>query len=188
MSATVGDRATGGEAVFVGIGANLGDPVAQICEAFERLAADVPHTRLIARSRLYRNPPMGPQDQPDYVNAVASLETRLEPEVLLAALQDIEHACGRIRDGRRWGPRLLDLDILLFGDRCIRQPGLQVPHVGIAERDFVVLPLQELAPTLEIPGHGPVARLARRFDGAGLVAIAEPGAGDGPGALAEAGG
>ncbi len=186
MTAMLENRATGGEAAFVGIGANLGDPVAQIHEAFERLAGDVPHTRLVARSRLFRNPPMGPQDQPDYVNAVARLETRLEPEALLVALQDIEHACGRTRDGTRWGPRLLDLDLLLFGDRSIRQPGLHVPHAGIAERDFVVLPLQELAPALRIPGHGPVARLARRFDGAGLVAIDEPGAGDVPGALAEA--
>lgn len=186
MTAAVEGPAAGGEAVFVGVGANLGDPVAQIREAFVRLAADVPCTRLVARSRLFRNPPMGPQDQPDYVNAVAWLETRLEPAALLTALQGIEHACGRTRNGTRWGPRLLDLDILLFGDRSICQPGLHVPHAGIAERDFVVLPLQELAPTLQIPGHGPIARLARRFDGAALVAIEEPGVGDTPDALAEA--
>lgn len=161
------------EHAFIGIGANLGDPVAQILQACVRLERDLPETRLVARSRLYRNPPMGPQDQPDYVNAVAWLRTRLEPGDLLAELQSIERALGRHRDGTRWGPRRLDLDILLYGERVIDRPGLQVPHPGITERDFVLLPLRELAPDLEIPGRGPVASLCRELPCQRLVAVSE---------------
>jgi len=162
---------------FVGIGANLGDPESQVRASFAYLARDLPETRLVGRSRLFRNPPMGPQDQPDYVNAVARLHTRLEPLALLEGLQAIESACGRERDGRRWGPRRLDLDMLLFGDQVLDLPELQVPHAGLAGRDFVVLPLLELAPGLKIPGNGPLERLARRFDGANLTPIPEPGNG-----------
>ncbi|MFO8153111.1 2-amino-4-hydroxy-6-hydroxymethyldihydropteridine diphosphokinase [Thioalkalivibrio sp.] len=158
---------------FIGIGANLGDPVAQVFDALARLARDLPETRPSGRSRLYRNPPMGPRDQPDYVNAVARLETRLEPRALLHRLQAIEVACGRRRDATRWGPRLLDLDLLLFGEEVIDEPGLRVPHPGIPERDFVLLPLLELAPGLMIPGHGPVAALCRGMCGTGLQAVAE---------------
>ncbi|MBS0003011.1 MAG: 2-amino-4-hydroxy-6-hydroxymethyldihydropteridine diphosphokinase [Thioalkalivibrio sp.] len=158
---------------FIGIGANLGEPVAQVFDALARLGRDLPETRLSGRSRLYRNPPMGPRDQPDYVNAVARLETRLEPCALLHRLQAIEVACGRRRDATRWGPRLLDLDLLLFGEEVIDEPGLRVPHPGIAERDFVLLPLLELAPGLMIPGHGPVAALCRGISGTGLQAVAE---------------
>ncbi|WP_018935093.1 2-amino-4-hydroxy-6-hydroxymethyldihydropteridine diphosphokinase [Thioalkalivibrio sp. ALJ24] len=159
---------------YIGIGANLGDPVAQVRDAFVRLARELPDTRLTGRSRLYRNPPMGPPDQPDYVNAVARLQTRLSPRELLHALQAIEQRCGRVRDGQRWGPRLLDLDLLLFGDRELDEPGLAVPHPGAAERDFVVLPLLELAPGLEIPGRGPLEVLARAFDPAALIPVEEP--------------
>ena len=162
-----------GVQAYIGIGANLGEPAAQVREAFEYLARDLPRTRLTGRSRLFRNPPMGPQDQPDYVNAVARLHTRLQPLELLAALQAIEAACGRRRDGTRWGPRLLDLDLLLFGEQCLDLPGLRVPHPGIAERDFVVLPLLELAPGLQIPGAGTVEELAARFDGDGLIPVPE---------------
>ncbi len=158
---------------FIGIGANLGDPVAQVLDAFVRLDRDMPDTRLTGRSRLFRNPPMGPQDQPDYVNAVARLETRLEPRALLTRLQAIEVACGRRRDGSRWGPRLLDLDLLLFGGEVIDEPGLRVPHPGIAERDFVLFPLLELAPGLIIPGRGTVAALCRSMSCTDLQAIAE---------------
>jgi len=158
---------------FIGIGANLGDPVAQVFDAVSRLGRDLPGTRLCGRSRLYRNPPMGPKDQPDYVNAVARLETRLEPRALLHGLQGIEVACGRRRDGTRWGPRRLDLDLLLFGGEVIDEPGLRVPHPGIAERDFVLFPLLELAPGLVIPGHGTLAALCRGMPGTALQAIAE---------------
>lgn len=161
------------EHAFIGIGANLGDPVAQVFQACVRLARDVPETRLVVRSRLYRNPPMGPQDQPDYVNAVAWLRTRLEPADLLVELQAVEKALGRHRDGTRWGPRKLDLDILLYGMRVIDRPGLRIPHPGIAERDFVLLPLLELAPDLEIPGHGPLASLCRNLPSERLISIPE---------------
>ncbi|WP_018873348.1 2-amino-4-hydroxy-6-hydroxymethyldihydropteridine diphosphokinase [Thioalkalivibrio sp. ALJ16] len=165
----------GGVHAYIGIGANLGDPEAQVRESFVRLARDLPQTRLTGRSRLFRNPPMGPQDQPDYVNAVARLQTHLPPLELLDGLQAIECACGRERDGTRWGPRRLDLDLLLFGDQQLELPGLQVPHAGIAERDFVVLPLLELAPGLRVPGLGSLEQLAQRFDGAGLLPVMEPG-------------
>jgi 2-amino-4-hydroxy-6-hydroxymethyldihydropteridine diphosphokinase len=159
--------------VFIGIGANLGDPAAQVLEACARLAQDLPESHLVARSSLYRNPPMGPQDQPDYVNAVACVHTGLGPGALLAELQRIETVMGRRRDGTRWGPRLLDLDILLYGTERINEPGLRIPHPGIAERDFVLFPLRELAPDLEIPDHGPVLQLCRAVSATGLVAIPE---------------
>lgn len=157
----------------IGIGANLGDPVAQILKACVRLGGDIPNTSLVGRSRLYRNPPMGPQDQPDYVNAVACVDTRLSARDLLVELQRLEADFGRSRDGTRWGPRLLDLDILLYGDAVIDEPGLHVPHPGIAERAFVLIPLQELAPETIVPGLGSVRDLCRRLEGADLVAVSE---------------
>ncbi|AHE99129.1 2-amino-4-hydroxy-6-hydroxymethyldihydropteridine diphosphokinase [Thioalkalivibrio paradoxus] len=163
MSAAVVDA-------YVGIGANLGDPAAQVSGACVRLSRDIPDSRLVACSRRYRNPPMGPQDQPDYVNAVARIRTALAPAELLRELQRIERAFGRRRDGQRWGPRLLDLDILLYGGCVIDAPGLRVPHPGIAERDFVLFPLQELAPELRIPGHGALSELCSRM-ASGLVPI-----------------
>lgn len=157
----------------IGIGANLGDPVAQILKACARLGGDIPNTSLVGRSRLYRNPPMGPQDQPDYVNAVACVDTRLSARDLLVELQRLEADFGRSRDGTRWGPRLLDLDILLYGDAVIDEPGLHVPHPGIAERAFVLIPLQELAPETIVTGLGSVRDLCRRLEGADLVAVSE---------------
>ncbi len=142
---------------WVGLGANLDDPVAQIATAVRELAA-LPHTRLAVVSSLYRTPPMGPPDQPDYCNAVAGLDTTLEPEKLLEALQAIEQAHRRVR-GERWGPRTLDLDLLLYGTDRIASARLTVPHPGIAARVFVLAPLAEVAPDLVIPGLGPVAVL-----------------------------
>lgn len=158
---------------YIGIGANLGDPVAQILTACARLAVDIPGTSLVERSRLYRNPPMGPQDQPDYVNAVVRVDTRLSARELLGELQRIEADCGRRRDGTRWGPRLLDLDILLYGDALIDEPGLHVPHPGIAERSFVLVPLQEIAPVLIVPGRGGVHDLCQRLECADLMVVPE---------------
>ncbi len=156
---------------YVGLGSNLGDPLAQLRRAVRALAA-LPGTRLCAVSPRYRNRPLGPADQPDYVNAVARLATDLAPRDLLAALQDIERAQGRVRDGRRWGPRTLDLDLLLYGDEVIDEPGLRVPHPGLAERDFVVLPLARVAPPgLTVPGRGRLTALAARFDPAALIEV-----------------
>ncbi len=148
---------------FVGLGSNLGDSESEIRQAFGALDA-VAQTRLVRQSRLYRTPPWGRADQPDYVNAVAELETRLEPIALLRAMLSIERDAGRVRDGSRWGPRTLDLDLLLYADRLIHVDGLQVPHPHLAERAFVLLPLVELAPEYDVPGMGRVAALLQGVD------------------------
>ncbi|HWP94441.1 MAG TPA: 2-amino-4-hydroxy-6-hydroxymethyldihydropteridine diphosphokinase [Gammaproteobacteria bacterium] len=145
---------------YVGLGSNLADPPRQVRAALDELGG-LPDTTLRAASALYENPPLGPLDQPDFVNAVARLETGLEPEALLARLRAIERAHGRIRGGDRWGPRTLDLDLLLYGDRLIDTPDLVVPHPGLHERPFVLYPLAEIAPDLVIPGRGPLSELLR---------------------------
>jgi 2-amino-4-hydroxy-6-hydroxymethyldihydropteridine diphosphokinase len=148
--------------VYVGLGSNLQNPREQVRRALQELAR-LPGTRLDRHSSLYRSTPLGPQDQPDYVNAVACLATELEPLSLLDALQAIEQAHGRVRD-RHWGARTLDLDILLYGDRVIALPRLQVPHPQMHLRSFVLKPLLEIAPGLAVPGRGPVAELAQAVD------------------------
>ncbi|MDX1481665.1 MAG: 2-amino-4-hydroxy-6-hydroxymethyldihydropteridine diphosphokinase [Woeseiaceae bacterium] len=144
---------------YVGIGSNLDSPLEQVQKAFENLAA-LPRTRLEGRSGLYHSAPMGPQDQPDFVNAAAALLTRLDASALLTGLQKIETQQGRVRGQRRWGPRTLDLDLLVYADLEIDAPGLVVPHPGIAERNFVLLPLMDVAPHLQVPGRGSVMALA----------------------------
>jgi len=153
---------------WIGLGSNLDDPVSQIDRAFVALA-QLEASRLYLRSRLYRNPPMGPQDQPDFVNAVAGMLTRLSVRDLLLALQAIERAAGRKRvKAERWGPRPLDLDILCYGQTRIEEPGLQVPHPGIAVRNFVLLPLLDMAPGLQIPGLAPLPALVNGLGEGGL--------------------
>lgn len=153
---------------WVALGSNLDQPVEQVIAGFEALSA-LPETRLTGRSTLYGSRPMGPADQPDYVNAVARLSTGLGAHELLDALQAIERRAGRDRGGPRWGPRVLDLDLLLHGDLQCDDERLTLPHPGIAERPFVVVPLAEIDPALEIPGLGDPAReLARRVDRTGL--------------------
>lgn len=126
----------------------------------------------MAVSSFYRNPPLGIAEQPDFVNAVAALLTRLGPHELLAALKGIEAAHGRDRTkGDRWGPRILDLDLLLHGRTRCATDGLTLPHPGIAERNFVLFPLLEIAPGLELPGSGPVANLAARLDRSALIRV-----------------
>lgn len=146
------------ELAFIGLGSNLADPRVQVRRALDELAA-LPDSRLASASSLYRSPPMGPRNQPDYINAVARLDTGLEPEALLDALQAIEAAHRRVRSGERWGPRTLDLDLLLYGERRIDSPRLSVPHPGLPERSFVLYPLAEIAPELMIPGLGALATL-----------------------------
>jgi 2-amino-4-hydroxy-6-hydroxymethyldihydropteridine diphosphokinase len=143
--------------VYVGLGSNLNDPHGQLAAGMNELA-ELPGTQVEARSSLYESEPMGPSDQPDYVNAVVRLRTALSPEALLDGLQAIEQGHGRQRT-RRWGARTLDLDILLYGERQIAGPRLRVPHPGIARRNFVLHPLAELDSQLEIPGLGSVAEL-----------------------------
>jgi 2-amino-4-hydroxy-6-hydroxymethyldihydropteridine diphosphokinase len=136
---------------YIGLGSNLGDPVAQVRSALAQLAA-AEGVDVAAVSRLYSSKPMGPKDQPDYVNAVACLHTTLAAHDLLHVLFAVEKAHGRVRDAAlRWGPRTLDLDLLLYGQETIATPELQVPHPGICERSFVILPLAELAPDLVFP-------------------------------------
>lgn len=135
---------------YVGLGSNLSDPHTQIVHALTALAA-LESTQLLAVSSLYRSKPLGPSDQPDYVNAVAMLDTRLEPEGLLDRLQRIELEQGRVRKHERWGPRSLDLDILLFGSLLIHSQRLTVPHYDMHRRAFVLYPLAEVSPDLTMP-------------------------------------
>lgn len=133
------------ERVYIGLGSNLAEPREQLRGALRALAA-IPSSRLVAVSSLYASDPLGPPDQPRYNNAVAALDTSLAPLELLDALQAIELAQGRVRKTERWGPRTLDLDILLFGDRLIDEPRLTVPHYHLHARAFVLYPLAEIAP------------------------------------------
>jgi len=143
---------------YVGIGSNQDDPAAQVRDAAAALGR-LPDTRLVDTSSSYASAPLGDVPQPDFVNAVAAVLTRLPPSALLAELQGLERAAGRQRSGLRWGPRPLDLDLLVYGARRIETTDLVVPHPGIALRNFVLLPLGELAPDLDIPGLGRVASL-----------------------------
>lgn len=156
---------------FVGLGANLGEPVASVREALRELDA-LPDTRLLRASRLYRSRAWGVRVQPDFVNAVAMLETALSARDLLDQLLAIERAHGRERDpATRWGPRTLDLDLLLHGDARIDEPGLQLPHPHLHERAFALLPLAEIAPDAMVPGHGRVRELAAAMADHDLQAI-----------------
>lgn len=144
--------------VYVGLGANLGDREGTIRTALARLgeheAIDVQRV-----SRLRETDPVGYEDQPRFLNGVARLQTSLEPRELLTVLLDLERDLGRTRHGPRFGPRTIDLDILLYDDRTIDEPGLRVPHPRLAERAFVLQPLAELDPGLEVPGRGPIQAL-----------------------------
>ncbi|PKM43427.1 MAG: 2-amino-4-hydroxy-6-hydroxymethyldihydropteridine diphosphokinase [Gammaproteobacteria bacterium HGW-Gammaproteobacteria-1] len=154
---------------YIGLGSNLDDPAQQLRRALEALA-QLPQTRLAGCSRFYRSAPLGPQDQPDYINAVAALDTALEAEALLDALQAIEAAQGRVRL-RRWGPRTLDLDLLLYGRETLTTPRLTVPHPGLAERNFVLYPLADLAPEMVLPDGRALTDLLKQCDAAGLEAL-----------------
>jgi 2-amino-4-hydroxy-6-hydroxymethyldihydropteridine diphosphokinase len=155
---------------YIGVGSNLHDPEAQVRQGVGALAA-IAATRLIACSKLYRSAPLGPQDQPHYVNAVAGLLTQLDAQTLLIQLKQLEDAQGRTQPIVRWGPRMIDFDLLVFGDTRIDSENLQVPHAGIAVRSFVLVPLNDVAPDLEVPGVGRVATLAARCDRASLQVL-----------------
>lgn len=148
---------------YIGLGSNLNNPSTQIKAAFERLAK-IRDTRLIRTSSLYRSAPFGGVEQPDFVNAAAALLTQLVPQDLLAELQRVEREHGREQGGVRWGPRVLDLDLLVYAGQTVDSDTLVVPHPGIAERNFVLLPLGEIAPGLSIPGLGPLSKLGGGFD------------------------
>ena len=156
--------------VYIGIGSNLDKP-----EQHTRLATrqldDIKSTNVVKVSSFYRSSPMGPQDQPDYINAVAELQTALEPLQLLDELQSIETEHGRVRTGSRWGPRTLDLDLLLYAEKSINSERLVVPHPGLHERAFVLYPLYEISPGLVIPGKGSLAKLIEKCPAEGLEKI-----------------
>lgn len=151
-------------AVYIGMGANLGDPLLTLQEAAAALAQH-PDLHQVRCSSFYSSSPMGPADQPDYVNAVVAAETSLSPHDLLDLLQQTEQQFGRVRL-RHWGERTLDLDLLLYGDETICTERLTVPHPGLTERDFVILPLAELQADLKLPDGQPLAALAQALQDA----------------------
>ncbi|MGC8521579.1 MAG: 2-amino-4-hydroxy-6-hydroxymethyldihydropteridine diphosphokinase [Steroidobacteraceae bacterium] len=155
---------------YIGLGSNLEDPQRQVLRAWARLAG-LPETLAVIRSPLYRSRPFGPVPQADFVNAVAGLLTRLDAGALLEALQALERALGRRRDGTRWGPRLIDLDLLVFGRERRADGQLTLPHAGIVERNFVLYPLADIAPDLNVPGLGRVSELKARLAPEGLWRI-----------------
>jgi 2-amino-4-hydroxy-6-hydroxymethyldihydropteridine diphosphokinase len=154
---------------YIGLGSNLDKPQQQILTAIDDIAS-VAAIQLQAQSSLYHSPPMGPQDQPDYVNAVIAVDTSLSAHQLLDALQQIEQQHGRIRK-RHWGERTLDLDILLYADTVIDDERLTVPHPGLSERAFVVYPLAEIAAELDIPGQGKLVDIKAACPLDGLVKL-----------------
>jgi 2-amino-4-hydroxy-6-hydroxymethyldihydropteridine diphosphokinase len=157
---------------FVALGSNLGDPESMVRQAFAALA-QLPQTRLAAASSLYRSAALGHAEQPDFVNAVAQLSTGLAPQALLAALLALEQRFGRERSFRN-APRTLDLDLLLYDERSIDEPGLAVPHPRMHERAFVLAPLVEIAPACVIPGRGPAADWLARLANQSAVRLAAP--------------
>jgi 2-amino-4-hydroxy-6-hydroxymethyldihydropteridine diphosphokinase len=156
---------------YVGLGGNVGDVEATMMEAL--LVIDgLPQTSIRAQSGFYRSSPWGRTDQDDFLNAVIELQTRLAPRVLLDYLLEVETRFGRVRDqSDKWGPRTLDLDLLLFGEDILDLPGMHVPHPRLHERAFVLVPLAEIAAKLQVPGRGRVSELLALVDRAGTVAI-----------------
>jgi 2-amino-4-hydroxy-6-hydroxymethyldihydropteridine diphosphokinase len=154
---------------YVAIGSNLNHPQMRVQEAFERLAT-LRATNLVLRSRLYSTRPMGPQDQPFFVNAAAGLLTQLGARELLDGLLQIEQTMGRNRQ-ERWGPRVIDLDLVWMLGETIDEPGLTVPHPGVSTRNFVLYPLADIAPSLAIPGHGNVLELLRSAGDDGISVL-----------------
>ena len=153
--------------VYIGLGSNLENPALQIRNAVQAVKS-IESTVMSNISSLYYSRPMGPQDQPDYMNAVAELSTSLSPIELLNELQKIENNAGRVRKENQWGPRILDLDILLFDNKIITSERLTVPHYGLQKREFVLLPLHEIAPKLQLPNGESVEKLSQRISSNGL--------------------
>lgn len=148
---------------YVGLGSNLDDPARQIESAIDAVS-HIEGLRLLRRSSLYRSPPMGPSDQPDYCNAVCELACEIAPEMLMQSLLHIEREAGRIRGEHKWGPRRIDLDLLHVEGVALDTPTLRLPHPGIATRSFVLVPLAEIAADQVLPGLGRVADLVQGID------------------------
>lgn len=153
---------------YIAVGSNQGDPVAQARCAIDALQ-QLPNTKVTAVSSLYSSTPMGPQDQPDYINAVVEIKTQLEPLSLLDLTQDIELNQGRVRKDERWGPRTLDLDLILFGNTVLDSERLTIPHYGMKVREFVLYPLAEISPSLTLPDGTELASLLQQVDKNGLT-------------------
>ena len=154
---------------YIGLGSNLDNPIGHVKQALEDLK-QLPQSQLLLASKLYLSKPVGPQDQDDFVNAVVLIITELEPLALLDELQTIEQQHQRVRE-RHWGPRSLDLDLLLFGDQSIQHPRLTVPHAQLSRRDFVVGPLLELCPELVLPSGTQLQELLQQCPIDGLICI-----------------
>lgn len=152
---------------YIAVGSNMADPVAQANDAIEALK-QLPRSEFIQASMLYSSTPMGPQNQPDYINAVVAIQTELTPLELLDCTQAIELEQGRVRKDERWGPRTLDLDILLYGNENIDSERLTVPHYGMRGREFVLYPLAEITPNLTLPDGTELAQLLNSVDRNGL--------------------
>jgi 2-amino-4-hydroxy-6-hydroxymethyldihydropteridine diphosphokinase len=155
---------------YIGIGSNLETPVDQVQQAIQELS-NLPHCQLVKASSLYASKPLGPQDQPDYINAVVHLDTDLEPLALLDALQELEHLHRRVRK-QHWGPRTLDLDMLLYNQETINHARLQVPHPGLTQRNFVLYPLAEINSQLSLPNGTSLQQLLQDCPLADLVKLA----------------
>lgn len=149
--------------VYLALGSNLADPLRQVRHALDALDA-IEQTQRVAVSSFYRTPPYGPPDQPDYLNAAVALDTLLSPEALLDHTQRIELEQGRVRKAERWGPRTLDLDIMLFGDRVLNTPRLTIPHYDMLRRAFMLVPLLEIAPQAQLPDGRSLAAIAAELD------------------------
>ena len=156
---------------YIALGSNLNDPVAQVSQAIQHLMT-VRKTRVLLQSSLYRSAPIGPPDQPDFINGVVGALTLLTPAELLAELQSIEQRMGRVSPAQRWGARIIDLDILIYGELRSDTPSLQLPHPEMHKRNFVMVPLAEIAPALLLPGHGVASSVAMQLQLNGLEKLA----------------
>ena len=156
--------------VYIGLGSNLSNPRVQVSNAAKEIAS-IANSKVMALSSQYLSKPMGPQDQDDYINAVIALETSLAALELLDALQAIENAAGRVRKDNRWGARILDCDILLYGNDSITNERLIVPHYGMKVREFVLLPLAEIAPNLCLPDGTSISPLASAVNCNGIIKL-----------------
>jgi 2-amino-4-hydroxy-6-hydroxymethyldihydropteridine diphosphokinase len=155
---------------YIGLGSNLSDPKKQVACAIEAIT-NIAQCEVIQISSLYLSKPMGPQDQSDYINAVISIDTTLSALELLDALQNVENSAGRVRKENRWGARILDCDIILFGNEIINTSRLTVPHYGMKEREFVILPLAEISPTLCLPCGTGISALAEKINDNGILKL-----------------
>lgn len=157
---------------WLGLGANLQLPVRQLKEALRRLDAE-DQVKVLRLSSFYRTPPWGDEQQDEFINAVVQVETSLAPIALLHVTKSIENVMGRQRNGRRWGPRLIDIDLLLYGDKQVLSDELELPHPRIHERAFVLVPMAELDASVEIPGHGDIKNLLEQLDCSDISLLSE---------------